>query len=736
MNQTLPTSDGAADPRRDRLYALLPAIVRTRDAERGYPLKALLQVIAEQVNVVEDDIAGLYENWFIETAAGWAVPYIGDLVGYRPVADGGVPPGSSCAPPLLVPRREIANIIPSRRRKGTLALLEELANDVAGWPARAVEFFKLLTWSQNVNHLHLGRLGTADLRRPGPLDLIDTPFDRVAHAVDVRRVSSARTVGRYDIPEVGVFIWRLKSYGVTDMPAHCAEEAGPHCFTFSVLGQDTPLYVHPAPEPSPTHIAGELNLPVPIRRRAFEDRPADLYGAGPDASLTIWAEGWAGFPSEDPVPVALLVAADLSGWRYAPPPGRIAVDPLLGRLAFPRGQLPKKGVRVSYRYGFSADMGGGEYARPLIEPRDPVARYRVGEGEDYPRLSDALAKWQSDSPSAAIIELAASAVFVQPIDLALGPGQSLQIRAANRARAVIRLIDWQTDLPDAMSVAMAPGSRLVLDGLTVTGRPVQVTGVPDEEGGRGAACAAELVIRHCTLVPGWGMDCDCEPDRPAEPSLEITNLRARVRIEHSIVGSIQVQEDEVQMDPIPLSICDSLIDATDGARQAIAAPGGGHAHVTLSIRSCTVFGIVDVHAIALGENSIFNNCVNVARRQLGCLRFCYVPAGCRTPRRHRCQPDGVIAAVKDRVTDLGKQASEIAGETLRVRPRFGSTRYGKPTYGQLALDCAPEIIRGADDESEMGVFHDLYQPQRAATLRARLAEYTPAGMDVAALVQS
>jgi hypothetical protein len=28
----------------------------------------------------------------------------------------------------------------------------------------------------------------------------------------------------------------------------------------------------------------------------------------------------------------------------------------------------------------------------------------------------------------------------------------------------------------------------------------------------------------------------------------------------------------------------------------------------------------------------------------------------------------------------------------------------------------------------MGVFHDLYQPQRSANLRARLDDYTPAGM--------
>jgi hypothetical protein len=29
----------------------------------------------------------------------------------------------------------------------------------------------------------------------------------------------------------------------------------------------------------------------------------------------------------------------------------------------------------------------------------------------------------------------------------------------------------------------------------------------------------------------------------------------------------------------------------------------------------------------------------------------------------------------------------------------------------------------------MGAFHDLFGPQRAANLRARLAEYTPAGME-------
>ena len=73
---------------------------------------------------------------------------------------------------------------------------------------------------------------------------------------------------------------------------------------------------------------------------------------------------------------------------------------------------------------------------------------------------------------------------------------------------------------------------------------------------------------------------------------------------------------------------------------------------------------------------------------------------------------------------------------MRVCPQFTSTRYGTPTYCQLAHTCAGEIKRGADDESEMGVFHDLYQPQRAANLRARLEEYTPAGSDAGIIYAS
>ncbi len=754
------------DPRLDRLNQLLPAIQRMRDAEQKVPLQALLRVIAEQVNVVEDDVQQLYENWFIETADDWAVPYLADLIGYRAVSDAGQPAETTTAEGralnrVLIPRREVANTIAYRRRKGTLALLELLANDVAGWPARAVEFFKVLGWNQNINHPHLDRALTADLRRGAELDLIGGPFDPMAHTADARRINSRRTIGRHNIPSVGVFVWRLKPYSVTRTRAHCVDQLCPHGYTFSVLGQDAPLFIRPEPESDPTHIADELNVPGPIRRRALAKHPEKYYGAS--KSLAIWVEGWAGVDKKEPVPVERVVPADLSQWQYAPPAGHVAVDPVLGRFAFPVDfdQLPRKSVRVIYHYGFSADIGGGEYARPILDPSprevaapnpdDPSKTirqtveptfYRVGHDQPLRHLRDALDHWREEKPLDAVIEITDSAVYVEPINIRLNAEQTLQLRAANGARPVLRLLDWQTDQSDALSVVTCRGTRFTLDGFLITGRGVQIHGPKRDkpEDPRDPICGAHVVIRHCTLVPGWDMDCDCEPAHESQPSLELHHVRANVHIEHTILGPIQIHEDEVKDDPIPVCITDSILDAMSPDREALGAPGYAVAHAVLTIRRCTVFGIVDVHAVGLAENSIFTNCLNVARRQLGCMRFCHVPYGCRTPRRYHCQPDLVAQAVEeqlwaDAVANGDPAPSQVelnaakTLERLRVQPQFTRTRYGSPAYCQLADTCADEIKRGADDESEMGAFHDLFQPQREANLLARLDEFTPAGMD-------
>ncbi|MFJ9854126.1 hypothetical protein [Streptomyces sp. NPDC101150] len=727
----------------DGLAELLPQWVRLRDSEDpadGEPLRALLAVIAEQVDRVRDGVAQQYDDWFVESAAEWVLPYLGDLVGYRPLPgyervlatglrDGGLPDSSRRRlAEALAPRRDVAATVANRRRKGTLALLEELSEGVAGWPARAVEFSRLVAHQQPVklygsgteavNARRGGRGRLVDVRDGAALDLAGGPFGAVARTVDVRRVNSRHTQRGYTPAGVGLFVWRLKPYSVTRAPAYCIDRAR-NLYTFSILGNDTALVTRPEPEPSATHLATLDNVPAAIRRRQLHDRLADYYGPG--KSFVIRRDG-----EDNPVPPADIVVADLSDWRYRPKRGQVAVDPERGRIAFGSRSAPRQGVWVDYHYGFGDELGGGEYPRERQDPVD-AAVYRVGPGQTYQRIMDAYAAWRHDRRGGrcgpdGVIEITHSGAYQEQLDFDLDPGDRLELRAAEGTRPVIRLLDWYSNRPDALNIRArdggppcssraeslgadcAPGERprMVLDGLLITGRGLNVTGP-----------MGSLVLRHCTLVPGWSLEPECDPHSPEEPSLVLDRTTACVEIDRTILGTIEVIGDEVSEDPLPIHLRDSVLDATGSDREALSAPDCRHAHAVLYAHRTTVIGEVHTHAVQLAENSIFTGRMHVARRGTGCLRFSYVPPGSRTPRRYRCQPD---LAGPD-------------GGAARVRPLLRGERYGTPWYGQLAAGCAPEIGRGAEDGAEMGAYHDLYQPQREDSLRARLAEYTPAGTD-------
>lgn len=842
----------------DRLYHLMPVVYRQRDEELGGALRDLLRVISEQVDVVEDNILQLYEDWFIETCQDWVVPYIGELIGYTPVHEAGEPGRTPQDQPrnrILIPRREVATTIQSRRRRGTLALLEEVARNTAGWPARAVEFFRLLSVNQAINSEMQLRGRLPDVRKTSELDLLDSPFEELAHNVDLRRVGSSRTTGRYNLMTVGLFVWRLRQYSVTMSQAACLEDDGlPFAYTFSFLGNDTPLFARSQPETDPTHIADQSNLPVRIRRHAFEHDLDRYYGEG--KSLRIWTGVSDGYNNLKivPVPSERIKAANLSDWnRYRTPHGYVAVDPELGRIAFHPDESPR-GVWVSYHYGFSADIGGGEYRRPVHQvaqtglfnefdfkdlaslakqfktPVSPLNRYltaqfseeskqllaeydnsdpvpeklrkplvaalvedlnrvlfdeklfntklfpgvtlnaeltnlvarlvegkldrgelarlnrallelvfknefaeylrlyRVGAGQKFATIEKAIDQWTKDAPRNAIIEVADNGVYSEPLDIRLNRGQSLQIRAANRKRPIIYLHEQYKNRPEWLGVRSKTGGCFTLDGLLVTGRSMRVEGAVEQ-----------VQIRHCTFVPGWGIGPGCEPKRPAKPSLEFYKTDCRVKIEHSIVGSIQVHKDEVRTDPLQISIVDSIVDATSDEREAIGAPSWPRAHADLRVVRSTIIGEAQVNAILLASDSIFTGTIKVTRRQIGCVRFCYVPPGSRTPRRYHCQPDLVEAAVNRKFAkpeQAEKRLRAIRSERIRVEPRFNSKRYGRPEYCQLAADCAVEISEGASDQSEMGVFHDLFQPQRAANLRVRLEEFLPAGSEAGIIFAS
>src|SRR4051795_10808150 len=411
---------------RDRLYGLLPAFIRERDAQAGEGLRALLDVIDTQADVIEEDIGQLQANAFVETCEPWVVAYIGDLVGTTPlfdesrVKDGDTAvelfrdlvgaedrrinalhgraerslPGRGLRPFVaLRSRADVAKTIYFRRRKGTLPMLEELARDVTGWAAHAVEFFELLGWMQNLEHIRT-QAGWFDVRSLERDERVDGPFDVASHTVDVRPISP--DAGWHSIRNVGFFLWRLGSYPLLNVPARQAGAGWQ--FHVSPLGNAAHLFTHLRREGDEAGLATELHVPGPIRRAFFKadldahrTTPApdftDLYGAideapplesNPDASLFVIRNG-------TPVPPAEIVCMWLDPWPAARPAGTIVgVDVVNGRLAVGNGYAGASNLDVSFHYGFPADIGGGSYERRkwLVadDPASPLLRLQVEEG--------------------------------------------------------------------------------------------------------------------------------------------------------------------------------------------------------------------------------------------------------------------------------------------------------------------------------------------------------------------
>ena len=496
---------------------------------------------------------------------------------------------------ILIPRRELANTLRYGRRKGSLALLELLANDVAGWPARAVEFYTLLAFTQSLNHLRLERGRTVDLRHPGVLAKLGGPFDTLAHTADVRLINAAHIPrGRYNIPSVGLFICRLRSYPATKVMAFHIDPQQGH-YSFSPLGNDQPLFVKPEREADPTQLAGELNLPIPISRHSLQDRLQDFYGE--DKSFYIWITKAAG--KAEPVSADRIVAADLSHWAYHPKNSQVAVNPELGRIAFARKSVRKlpKAVWVTYHYGFSADVSGGEYRRPLVPIRSDQAVYYVARGLKadggamYTSISAALAKWREDADTGqskqSVIEILDNGVYVEQPEIRIEPNEQLELRAAQGKRPHVRLLNVNQSAPDLLRIfgpEAVNGERygcVTLDGLLITGRGLSIEGP--------VQC---VTIRHCTLVPGWDLDPHCEPLEGSEPSIELTDTTARLVIEHSIVGSVEVSQDKVKTDPLAIEISDSILDATSSEIEALSDTECGIAHAVLTVLRSTVIGVV------------------------------------------------------------------------------------------------------------------------------------------------
>ncbi len=375
----------------DRLYKLLPEIYRLRDTAEGEPLKALLALFEKELLTIEGDISDLYDNWFIETCAEWAVPYIGDLLDV---------PEFYTDRSLVYGQQErrayVANTIAYRRRKGTAPVLEQLTQDVTGWRSRAVEFARLVATTQNLNHLRSNST-TANLRTNNQLQQIGTPFEQqAAYTADIRPVSQK---GCYNVANIGLFIYRLQSYPsdrttARAVPGSEANITG-RCYTFNSLGKDAPLFNQPRTKTDILSLAEEINLPGILRRAVLANelkqrRQPYLQGKSlaeiryfdRDPVLQIFVNGQPNSIPPEEILICSLDETEDKLWNIPtqefepnnddlPLPAIVAVDPELGRIAFLDKPLPKR-VEVSYFYGFSDDLGGGSYSRSNASRNDLI----------------------------------------------------------------------------------------------------------------------------------------------------------------------------------------------------------------------------------------------------------------------------------------------------------------------------------------------------------------------------
>src|SRR5262249_5115575 len=163
-----------------------------------------------------------------------------------------------------------------RQHKGAATILGQLARDVTGWPARVVEYFQLLGWTQNMNHIRPNAHYAPNLRDWEKLERLNKPFDTTSHTIDVRRIS--QRAGKYNIANIGIHLWRLGAYRLRRSPSVPVTPGDAQRFLFDPLGRNVPLFTRPERENEITHLAEPINVPNPISRRVLGQYLSQYYG--------------------------------------------------------------------------------------------------------------------------------------------------------------------------------------------------------------------------------------------------------------------------------------------------------------------------------------------------------------------------------------------------------------------------------------------------------------------------
>lgn len=675
----------------DEIFDLLPAYLRTRDAQEGQrvkgriapgdarapedfgPLRTLASLVAREAQIVDEGLDDLYDNAFIETCAPWVIPYLGDLLGVRGLQD--IPEGIDM-------RARVADALALRARKGTLRALEHAAGTASNLPVLAVEYWKRLVHAQSMRLVHPQMGASVDMRDKPALARIGSVFERNARNVDVRRIDTAG--GRFNIGNIGLHVWRLRPYSIT---GHRAIKSGnTRRYRFHPLGCDAQLFDRLQDRPDIDTPISETGLPVPIDRAIMAEAPGLFYGA--NRAMQIFIGG-------NPVPLEDICVADLSNdpdesnWNHAPRPDRIMIDPELGRIVLRSTDPEKVDLRVKCHFARPYDIGGGEHSTREVGSLTNAKVLRPGMGT--------ITKQINNAGGSGTFVLEQTDRYFSGGDIQVPAGETLRIIAAKGAFPSLLA-------GRVLSIELGPGARVELAGLRMYRRNVQIKGEGEH-----------VLIRDCTLVPGRSLAKDGRPTASGGVSLLVDTVGTTLEMRRCISGPIQLERE------IEARFEECILDATRPDRPALIMQNGPDQQVVAFDR-CTVIGQVTTAAFAGGAEqapdgisvhddgsdrrlatsdtlfvSTSDPAIIAAQRQVGCIRFSYVPQGSLTPRLYRC--------------------------TEGPAPVFESLRYADPDYGLLAQGVGDHIRRGAENGGEIGAYNGAAHTFRNDNIRRAITDF-------------
>jgi hypothetical protein len=466
----------------DKLWALIPSVYRTEDSavlDQPGPLREIVNRLGVQAAVLRRSIDRTWEDQSIESCDDWVIPYIADLLATNLVA----------ALDSRGQRLDVAKTIYYRRRKGTVAILEEIAVDITGWEARVVEFFRRLgrtrhgldppvglpegdTFPDQLQaaqwlvgmHTRTGIGGFADLRNRYGAAEAHGPFDEFFHFADFRR--GVGQVGWYNIPRLGVFVWRLRAFRV-EFGTPVAMQGCPDQYSFDPTGREIPLYALASRRQDQRFGSSwitpeEWQMPGAVDDGLFEAYGERLYPPAP--------------PAGDPEPVRSIGVFHLpgiAGYELVDR-GDVTIFLSIGRFRVANPPI-STAVFVTYTYGFSSGIGAGPYDR----------RTALSIAAPLPALTNI-----SGGGSASVSGSAGTATFLDSLTYTsvndIANISDLMITSANEQRPVLRLAagaEW--------SLTGAADSTLTLDGILISGGDIVLRGD-----------YATVTLRSVTLDPG------------------------------------------------------------------------------------------------------------------------------------------------------------------------------------------------------------------------------------------